>query len=513
MKFNYKKFALVSLAAAALFAGSCSKDMLETSSSQQTEIDVLKQSTDGLYTLLEGMHKLFGSPGASMTASRPFDWGQKSIDQGLDLMGEDIVTPQSGYDWFTYYYQYVSTESRTYWMPPHIWRFYYRMINNANNIIEAVDKAKGDQVSKNDLKGQALAYRAYAYLKLVNTFAPHYNSPDGPNKSGVPIYLTATTGTTVGKPKSTVKEVYEQMISDIDEAITLLQGVATRKNISHINYNVANGIAARIYLAKSDYNNAYIAANNAIAGTNFMSARELVESGFGKANNEWLWGTALTSEQYSVRGLNCFIGWYDQRTSGYANAGVYRNISRTLYTLLGDNDVRKGQFLPDDSYRQIKFLAQDPSTFDYQDLYMRAAEMQLIKAEAAAHLGNESEAASLLEELIQIRDANYNVTDRLDFFNSSAREATNAKRLLGKQTSDPFVILDEIKIQRKLELWGEGFSYEDIVRYQKGLNRPRNYTQDHSPSSAKVSNLPANDPKFIFPVPQEELDNNPNLGE
>ncbi len=511
MKLSYKKIAFVSLAAASLFTASCKKDFLETRPSDRISVDDMTSSTTGLMTMLEGMHTLFCAPGASMSG-RAFDWGQKSIDQGLDVMGEDIVCAQSGYDWFTYHYQYVSTEAANYWMPAHYWRFYYRMINNANLILENIDAAKGDQTEKNNIKGQALAYRAYSYFKLVNGFSKHYLEPGGPSSPGVPIYLVSTKGDTQGKPRGTVQDVYDRAFEDIQESITLLGGVNRRTNLSHIDQAVANGIYARIALTSGRYAEAYAAADAAANSVTLMNTNQLL-GGFGVSNEEWLWSSNLTSEQYNGRSLNCFIGWMDDKTAGYANAGVYRNMAETLFKMIPDSDVRKRQFLATSFFKQAKFYAIDPSGFEYKDLYMRGAEMHLIRIEALARQGRTQEAKDMLETFVRTRDENYSVDANIARISPNVRDNRPYKRLLGKTDDMEWTVLDEIKIQRKVELWGEGFSYDDIRRYQMGLNRPRNFVYDHSPSAAVVISLPANDPKFIFPIPQEERDNNPNMGQ
>lgn len=519
MKFNFKKYALISLAAAGLITAGCSKDYLETRPSSNISVDDLTSNTTGLNTLLNGIHTLFTDPGASYDG-RAYDWGQKSIDMGMDLMGEDVVATQSPYDWFVYYYQYVATEAANYWMPYHLWRFYYRIINNANQILDAVDNAVGPDSEKKSLKGQALAYRAFAYFKLVNSFSDHIQSPNGAQALGVPIYLTATKGDTKFPGRGTVQNVYDQIFADLDEAyVQLTTGAATKFNKSHIDQYVVAGIKARVYLTAGRNAEAAQAADDARANSTLMSAQQLLTSGFNSSlNPEFMWTSQLTSEQANARGLSNFMSWMDEETPGYANVGALRKISRTLYELIDPTDVRKQQFRivvenGTTLYKHKKFFVVDPTGYDYQDLLMRASEMYLIRAEALARINpTDPVAIQELNDLMAIRQPGYDATTSISNRNIANPVNKMAKGLLGMAETETWTLLEEVKLQRKIELWGEGFSYDDIRRYQKGLNRPRNYNEDHTRNVTNgVLSLGANDKKFLFRIPQNELDNNPNM--
>src|SRR5690606_8693057 len=95
---------------------------------------------------------------------------------------------------------------------------------------------------KANIKGQALAIRANSYYYLVNFFQQTYKGNE--NKPGVPLY---TEPTSEGKGRGTVQEVYNQIIADLTEAETLLEG-APRLHKSHINQKTVQGIRARVAL-------------------------------------------------------------------------------------------------------------------------------------------------------------------------------------------------------------------------------------------------------------------------
>lgn len=99
---------------------------------------------------------------------------------------------------------------------------------------------------------------------LAQTFARTYKGHE--SEPCCPIYTEPTVAGTQGNPRSTVQEVYDQLNSDIDKAIELLNGTE-RKHISHINYATALGLKARIALVMEDWNTAKAAAKEAITAS------------------------------------------------------------------------------------------------------------------------------------------------------------------------------------------------------------------------------------------------------
>ena len=114
-------------------------------------------------------------------------------------------------------------------------------------------------------------------------------------------------------------------------------------------------------------------------------------------------------------------------------------------------------------------------------IYMRASEMVLIEAEAYAHLGNGSKAATVLKELMSKRDP---------------------------QWSESSVDVEDVYLQRRIELWGEGFTYFDLKRLNKGINR--NY-QGTNHRYRLV--YPAHDVVWTYQIPQSEIQENDLISE
>jgi len=479
---NYKKILVSAFAVASLTIMGCKKDYLDTKPTDQMSVDDLFSTTQNAYIILNGMHNYLTAPGAGGQGNAA-DWGQKAHDLAHDAMGRDMVFTASGYDWFTYYYQYVSTQSSTYWMPYISWTFYYRMINNANTLLARIDAAEGSESEKADIKAQALAYRAWSYFSLANDFCLTYNAPGFATAKGVPLMLEPTNLETEFKGRGLASDVYKQIVSDIEASIANFNlSAEPRSDKSHINIDVAHGIYARIALMMGNYPKADEQADLARVNYQLMTSNELLLGFNNNLNNEWMWASNLAPDQSNQRSLSCLMSWMDVNAPGYAGVGATRAIAKELYDFMGADDVRKSQF--SSSYIQNKFHLQDPSGFVYNDLLMRASEMYLIQIESKARANaNDPDAIALLEELMQIRQPSYD-------FAATGR-----------------TLLEEALLQRRLELWGEGFQIGDIKRLQIPIVRTPG-AGNHSAAIALVMRINNNDPRLLMKIPQRELDNN-----
>jgi hypothetical protein len=176
--------------------------------------------------------------------------------------------------------------------------------------------------------------------------------------------------------------------------------------------------------------------------------------------------------------------------------GGQKKITKALYDQIPDGDVRKLVFrtpgtgtTSNPDYNQLKFQVPVAGKWAADYIYMRAAEMYLIEAEALARQGKDADARTVLETLVKARNPNY-----------------SAANLSGAS------LLDEILLQRRIELWGEGFSLIDIKRLGQGLNRPTGPGNHGAPNfdPGIYKTAPA-DPRFLMRIPKRELDNNVNM--
>ncbi|OLY94663.1 hypothetical protein BUE76_04945 [Cnuella takakiae] len=477
-----KKLLFVLPLVAAAMTG-CKKEYLETQPTDNVSAETVFTTTQGAYVALNGTYR------TQFTSYNAGNFGQKSFDLVNDLMGNDMVVHTAGYGWFNTDYNYTAGASAASTQrSDRVWWHYYRVINNANRIIDGVKRATGTDAEKQDLKGQALGLRAHSYFNLINWFQHTYKGNE--NKPGVPLY---TEPTTEGKPRGTVQQVYTQIIADLTEAETLLTG-KTRAHISNINVNVIQGLRARVALQMEDYATAATYAVKARTGFALMNSTALVGGLSSKTNTEWIWGMEVNTEQATI--YNSFFSHMDVATGGYAALGGQKKITKALYDRIPDADARKAWFTAPaaatssrPAYNQLKFRVPTVGSWAADYLFMRSSEMYLIEAEALARTGNEAGARTALEAVVKRSNPLYTAA----LFTGSA-------------------LVNEILTQRRIELWGEGFSYFDIKRLKQGLNRPSGTGNHGSPSfDPRVFTLADQDASFLFRIPQDELNNNKAL--
>ncbi len=484
--FKYKLwwFALV-----AVIFSSCKKEFLDTYSTTAVPAEDVLVSTKNAYAALNGIHRImFVQYDAQGQA------GEGSINIFRDLMGEDIVYPlANGSTGLIGWMQWVSHRNVNAGDLKFVYRFYYRIIANANVLINGVDKAEGTDADKKIIKGQALAYRAWAHFQLVQLWGKRYDATTKPNNQpGVPLLLTYTLE---GQPRATVEEIYTQINKDLDEALPLLTGYnrAGTAAKSNLNVNVVNAIKARVALTQQDWPTAATRAVAARAGHPLMTNEEYL-SGFNNlTNQEWIWGSRQIDDH------NTFFFSYFAYISANFNSTVLRTqpraINATLWEQIPATDIRKqmwdrtganvpippgGARVP---YQNKKFLAKSDALSTGDVPYIRAAEMYLIEAEARARQNQNGPAQDALFTLVKNRNPAY------------VKSARTGQALI-----------DEILFNRRIELWGEGFRFTDLKR----LNLPmtRSGIPNHLPALIQVVTIPAGDKLWEWLFPQDELNAN-----
>lgn len=501
--------------------GFACQDELDTNPTDSTSGDILFADVEKANVALNGIYRAMYVAEEWSANWADENFGVTAFILTYDLMGDDMVQNEggSGWFWFDYMYNVKSDYTHKSGRPYSVWFFYYTLISNANSIIAAQENMTGAPSEINSLIGQAYALRAYSYFSLIRFYQQTYvGNQDAP---GVPIYTEPTTNSSEGQPRGTVADVYTQIDKDINEAIRLLDPdiAAPRVHPSHIDYYVANGLKANIALEKNDWATAEEAATIAMSGGTSMLTRENLRSGFAfnDANaGTVLWGLQIISEH--ADGFQSFYGHMDASAQFYAE-NARKCISSWLYNQMSDQDVRKENWWmppmdndqelgPIFSYNQIKFRFSDQTNALGDYLLMRHEEMMLIKAEALCMQDKYSQARSILEELMAERATDYDISG-----------LSNAKTLTTSDANGPttpavgsITLLDEIILQRRIELWGEVGRILDIKRLKTG------FTRDFDGSNHTLKLLSRNtlDPEyadFVMSIPQSEFDGNANMNE
>lgn len=474
---------------------------------------------------LVGMYNYLGkSYAARPNQTRADDGGYPTICIQQDSNGADMVCDNSGYNWFSAAadltdrnYTYASCFER--------YAVFYNQIKYANDLIATIDPATTDKASLQVL-GQAKAVRAFDYLSLVPYY--QFNYQISADKPCVPIVTEATTD--FGhNPRATVKEVYEQIMNDLNSAIELLADFDRNGDNTRVNKNVAYGLRARANLYMGKYAEAAADAEKALEGYTPYTREEVsAPSFYNRADHNWIW--AIDIDKNTVKAYptsDAQLGSFS--SNGYTAAcGVYKRINTLLYNKIPASDVRKGwwvdeklhsdnlkdavwvntttneritgdaiatytfsdkvKFLP---YTNVKFGMYSgigSSTNDSDWPLMRAEEMILIKAEGLAMSGKIAEGKAVLEDFVKTyRDPEYSCKA------ASAEDMQN-----------------EVWFQRRVELWGEGFSMSDIMRLNKPIVRFHGTNTENWPD-AFCFNVAAGDAWLLLRIPQNEINANSSI--
>lgn len=477
----------------------------------------LSSEVNGLYS---GLYKVESITNWSAGAASHFDFGFAAACMMYDASGMDVAAENSGYNWFRRAQNYtdrVSTSTSAGRPTYFLWNTFYSEIKTANNILTAVPGTTTDATLRAYL-GQALVARAFSYLNLVQIYQQTYKGHE--KDLGVPIVIETTTPEqAANNSRATVKEVYDLVIDDLTRAIVLLKDFS-RPSKEVINVQVAYGLRARAYLNMEEWANAATDAEIALVGYAPQSISEVSKPSFNNISaGSWIWGIKVSETADIVTsGIINFPSHMCSFTgNGYAPGYAGRYINSSLWKQIPTSDVRKGWWLDgkygspnvdwawtivssgevlgvkdwfgfNAPYLNVKFGP-------YKDVYnnptnacdfplIRAEEMILVRAEGLAMSGNTATAKSILESFVQ--------TYRNPSYICNATSSTG--------------IQDEIWFQRRVELWGEGFSLFDLKRLNKPMDRKgTNY------ATVIQYSLPAAAPILLWVIPEAEANYNKGI--
>jgi hypothetical protein len=463
-----------------LILTSCEKDFLNTQPESTINDKQLATSAAANKAIIAGIYSALRSYGLSISGNHE-DYGHKSILAATDMMSNDMLMTKSS--WYGSFYNYLGrtqTNSRS----KLAWSMYYPQIKTANTVIAAIDPDTDDSSLK-ALRGQALALRGYFYFMLARMYGPTYVGNE--TKLSVPLYTEVSLE---GKARATVTEVYTVIEKDLIDAVALLKGF-TRANKDGLDQSVAQAFLADVYLEEGKYKLAATLAHEARQGYTLLNETDW-NTGFYDitTGNETMWGANITSAQSTF--VASFFSHFDNTNdSGYAGGlQIYKNIDVRLYNSIPATDYRKKAFVPVTrnplypalpAYANTKF--RDPTVDSGDYIYLRAASLYYIEAEALARSGDEGAAKQVLFDITVTRDPSYTLS-----------------------TNSGTALINEIVLQKRIELWGEGYAWFDMKRLGVGLTR--DYVGSNHIAFGKF-NYPAGSNKFIFQVPQAEIDANP----
>lgn len=483
-----------------------SEQLQETNAAIPSRADA---SFNGMFTKLGAPDSVFGS-------GRPDDFGFIMMSFSNDIEAADVVLANSGYNWFSACGT-LTSRNADYANPYVRYAAPYNTIAAANEVINSYPKDTDDLTIKHKL-AQAKAVRAFAYLNLASYFQFSY-AAGAQDLPCVPI-VTETTTDFTNNPRATVAEVYTLIISDLTYAIDNLE-YYVRTNKARIDKQTAYGLRARAYLNMQEWALAAEDAALAAEGYEPASITEISTPSFKDINeHNWIWGYDMTTDLAMVNPYATSSAWIRSFSGDGYSAGtqVYSCINNLLYDKIPSTDVRKGWWvnseldspllaglswdgvsgndiadlsienvkLPFLPYTNVKFGMNTVggTTNDEDWPFMRVEEMILIQIEGLAKSGAPARAKTMLEDLIRnYRDPSYSA-------DASGRS-----------------LEDEIWFQRRVELWGEGFSNNDTRRLNKPLVRFHGGEESNVPEAFRF-NMTADDGWWLLRFTSSEMNTN-----
>jgi hypothetical protein len=331
-----------------------------------------------------------------------------------------------------------------------IWDAIYDGIGRANTLIQKVPNVKDlSDTEKNDIIAQAHLLRALHYHNLVKLWGPV------PIRLQPPPNLDELANTS----RSTVDQVYSQILSDLDKAAQLMSNEARTRKGSR---GAVDALRSRVLLYKKDYAGAEAAANAAIArGYKLVSSFPDLFDAEGNTTTEDIWRTSFTATEFNN------VGYYylSSQFGGRRELAPTANLASAF-----EATDQRGLWSIKRDTRNRRYGAKIPTSAGAEDLHViRFAEVLLNKAEAQARQGQLAEAVAT--------------------YNPLRVRAGVAPHVLGVNVTTQQQVIDAILLERRRELAFEGDRWPDLVRTDRAVS---------------VLSIAAF--RTLFPIPQNEID-------
>ncbi len=435
------------------------------------------------------------------------------IEEQNGSYSTDFDNKERIFGYYTWQQRPGDTDTHTgYLIENQTWTEIYRLINVANNIIESVGKVPQQTPSEitgvKKVRGEAHFLRAAYYFWLVNLYAKPYSPATSNSDLGIPIKTISKVNDIIYQ-RNTVQEVYDLILSDLQQAEQDLNQTESALSIYRADSTAVHFLASRVHLYMQNWELATRYADKVLAAHPDLIDMNSLDGAF------------LTKESPE----NIFSMGGAEICPSMCNNWESFRVSHDLYNTYEENDLRKTQWwwTYDDFVGYIKLPKykmfngyDDPKQADYywynyqyplggrqsevSDKFLfRSAEAYLIKAEAEAYQGNEKEAQAALNTLRRNR-----------YKTNTAYEVTATGEALVKT----------IRNERRRELALEGQRWFDLRRYSicekypesKRIVHEYTYYSDSSYPSKMVERhrfvLEENDPAYTLPIPHEVLEYN-----
>lgn len=366
------------------------------------------------------------------------------------------------------------------------WTFAYEGVNRANNVISGNYGASIDENTKAQIIAQAKFIRAYYYFNIVNIWGK------------VPLRLEPTTPNNLKVPVSEVSEIYAQIEKDLTEAAAILPVSYSNDNIGRASKGAAYGLLAKAQLYQKKYDESLktiteqieplgiysLEANYAdLFKTGSENSSEVVfavrhqtgqNPGVGNSLNQWFAPLIENGYYFNAPTQNYVQAFSERTVNGDTDPRLDASIGRPGEPWLNDN-VFEAAWSPttylvkkyNQPLSEVSAGIKGDGSLPY--MYMRYADIILMKAECYAELGNITDAAAavrIIRDRVQLQKINP----------------------INKQQ-----MIDVIRLERRREFGFEFHRFFDLMRWGKEVA-----------TEALGSNFVWSEPRYYFPIPQNE---------
>ncbi len=367
--------------------------------------------------------------------------------------------------------------------------YYYGLIGRvANPILSQIDAASGDDATKKKLKCEALTLRAWSLYMLVNKFAKAYNPSTAEKDPGI-IIMTEDKDIQEAQPKSTVQEVYDQILKDINEAIALDGLPNTAVNKMRISKPAAYAVKALTLLNMQNWDEAEAAAQQAIAinGTinDYFNNYKGTTTGYFLGNTYDVIdrGKQGTDEDYFFNGN---LEFYDPITAealeNFEEGHVYKEKMSNLnmaYDYIMDPS--------EDMLGQAGFMYTYDLNSRWNDGGLRSPQMYLAIAECEVQKGNIDNAMEYLDKVRVLRIDPAKYQPLKGTVSTKAEAIAHVKQVtINEEIYSSNIFIDK-KRWNQLDGWKATYSRKLVD---------------------KVYSIAPDSKMWIFPFPQNAINNN-----
>lgn len=388
-----------------------------------------------------------------------------------------------------------------------MWQNLYNDILVANYVIENGHKATGTDDERNYLVAEAYFVRGRSYLDLVNIYAPVYDVATAENTPGVPLRLG--TGVANDYTRASVAKVYEQIESDLKDAVRMFGMSTVKKSLWHPNADAAQLLLSRVYLYKGEW-------QNVVDATQDLAARQLYD--LTRRPNSPMIVETNAEVLHSYGSPATLYPGTDESLGVMEIPSIYQtNLTTCTYGAsedllsqfaLATNDCRKYTWVINpQGGTSMTVPAKWHGQFTQLGAYTyRIAEAYLNRAEALAALGKVGEAQTIMTKYLTSRIANFS-SQRAAYMPSASADQMEWRRF----------VVD----QRRLEFCFENMRWFDLRRVNSWYPHTLTHTFTLASSASGSTNvtvqgtekytLMPTSPNYVFELPESETQINTTI--